>query len=203
MKKHKLLTCGALILSALAFAFTMSAPLHTAAAPAPAGITGVPLHHFYELQKDYFHFYTADPDEVAALKKHKGWKYVGIIGYVLAKKTASTVPLYRLVKSEFGGTNHFYTIDMAEANNAIINLGWTAEGIAGYVAPKQFPGTVPLYRLYMGCQTPNDGKFRAPCEDATGGDVHYLTANGVEKNTAILNGMQFIRIEAYVWNRPG
>ncbi|HVQ36861.1 MAG TPA: hypothetical protein VMS31_04985 [Pyrinomonadaceae bacterium] len=199
MKRHKLLTRGALILSTLALAFTMSAPTDTSAKQ----ITAVPLYHFYELQKDYFHFYTANPDEAAALKKHKGWKYVGITGYVLAQKTPTTVPLYRLVKSEFGGTNHLYTLDMNEANNAINKGGWTMDGITGYVAPKQFPGTVPLFRLYMGCNgQPNDGKWRAPCEDATGGDIHYLTASGQEKITATYNGMKFIRIEAYVWTHP-
>ncbi len=193
MKRHKLLTCAALILSSLAFALTMSAPAHTAAAPAPAQIAAVPLHHFYELQKDYFHFYTADPDEVAALKKHKGWKYVGITGYVFPKQTSETVPLYRLVKSEFGGTNHFYTINMNEANKAV-NGGWKAEGIAGYVAPKQLPGTAPLYRLYL---DPHGDYGKG-----SGGDVHYYTASGVEKNTAIYNGMRLIRIEAYLWKKP-
>src|SRR5688572_7774580 len=71
-----------------------------------------PLHHFYELQKDFYHFYTADPDEVASLKKNKGWKYVGVTGHILAKKRSDTVELFRLVKAQFGGTNHFYTTSM-------------------------------------------------------------------------------------------
>jgi hypothetical protein len=162
-----------------------------AATPAPASLGGVPLHHFYELQKDYFHFYTANQDEAAALKNNKGWKYVGITGYVLPKISPGTTPLYRMFKSEFGGTNHFYTTDLDEAINATRNLGWNAEAIVGYVAKKQIAGTVPLYRLYMGCNTP-----------CTGGDVHYYTASAAEKVGAIQNGMGFIRIEAYVWPNP-
>ncbi len=49
---------------------------------------------------------------------------------------------------------------------------------------------------------PNDGKFRAPCEDATGGNVHYYTTDGTEKNTWVKNGIKFIRIEAYIWATP-
>ena len=180
----------------------MQTPKPSPVAGCKVAAAAVPLYHFYELQKDYFHFYTANQDEAAALKKQKGWKYVGITGYVLAKQKPGTVPLFRMVKSEFGGTNHFYTTNLDEANAAINNGGWTAEGIVGYVAPTQFPGTVPLYRLYLGCQTPNDGKFRGPCEDANGGDVHYLTVSGEDKNTAVYNGMTFIRIEAWVWTQP-
>lgn len=167
-----------------------------------AKFTTVPLYHFYELQKDNFHFYSANPDEVAALKKQPGWKYVDITGYIFTAKVADTTPLYRLVKAEFGGTNHLYTVDMNEANNAVQNAGWTAEGVAGYIATKQLPGTVPLYRFYLGCQNLNDGKFKAPCEDATGGDVHYYTASGEGKITATYNGMTFVRIEGYVWAKP-
>ncbi len=168
-----------------------------------------PLHHFYELQKDFYHFYTADPDEAAALKKNKGWKYVGITGYILAKKTADTVELFRLVKAQFGGTNHFYTTDMNEANEAALKHGWTAEGIAGYVAPKQIADTTPLYRLYLVCNgnSSNDSwlagqKFAVGCELATGGDVHYYTTSGEEKYTSIYNGMKFIGTTAYIWTQP-
>ncbi len=159
-----------------------------------------PLHHFYELQKDFYHFYTADPDEAAALKKNKGWKYVGITGYILAKKTADTVELFRLVKAQFGGTNHLYTTNMEEANAAINNGGWTAEGIAGYVAPKKIAGTTDLYRLYLGCKGTDSGWN--PCLSATGGDVHYYTASGEEKFTAMNNGMKLIGTTAYIWTQP-
>jgi hypothetical protein len=167
------------------------------------GITAVPLHHFYQLKKDFFHFYTANQDSAATTKQKAGWKYVGITGYVFPKKVAGTVELYGAVKSEFGGSNHFYTTDMKEVNNAILNLGWTADGIVGYVAKKQLEETVPLYRLYLPCNgQPNDGKFRAPCEEATGGDVHYYTTSLAEKDYWVKNGMKYIGIAAYIWTTP-
>jgi hypothetical protein len=161
-------------------------------------VFAVPLYHFYEKKKDFFHFYTADEAEMKALKQQPTWEYVGITAYVMPKHVPDTVPLYRLVKPEFGGTNHFYTVDMAEANS-FTNAGWNAENVAGYIAPKKLPNTVPLYRLYLDCQVPQDGKFRQPCEDAIGGDVHYYTADEVEKNKAVYNGMKIVRVEGYVW----
>jgi len=165
------------------------------------GITAVPLHHFYELQKDFFHFYTANQDEAAALKKNKGWKYVGITGYVFPVKVAGTVALYRMLKSEFGGTNHFYTTGLQEAIDATNKLGWSAEGVVGYVSKKQIEDTSPLYRLYLGCRMPGDGKFYASCEGAIGGDVHYYTTSLAEKDYWVNNSMKFIRIEAYIWSK--
>jgi hypothetical protein len=166
------------------------------------GITAVPLHHFYELQKDFFHFYTANQDEAAALKKNKGWKYVGITGYVFPVKVAGTVALYRMLKSEFGGTNHFYTTGLQEAIDATNKLGWSAEGVVGYVSKKQIEDTAPLYRLYLSCRMPDDGKFYTSCDGAIGGDVHYYTTSLAEKDYWVKNGMQFVRVAAYIWTKP-
>ncbi len=159
------------------------------------------LHHFYENKGNFYHFYTADQDEAASLKKNKGWKYVGITGYILAKKTDDTVPLFRLVKAQFGGTNHFYTTNMQEANAAAVNHGWTAEGIAGYVAIKKIAGTTPLYRLYLPCTgtVSEDLSTKGPC---TGGDVHYYTTSTTEKAAAMKNGMALQKTAAYIWAEP-
>src|SRR5436309_1355448 len=121
MKKHQLLTCGAIVLSVLALAYSTFEPTRTAAAPPP--VTASPLYSFYQAASD-FHFYTADPVERANLSKVPGWKEYGSMGYVFRQQVAGTVPLYRLTKEEFGGTNHFYTIDKSEADNAVQNLGW-------------------------------------------------------------------------------
>ena len=149
MNRHKLLTCGALILSTLALALTMSAPTRTAeaAGPAFAPVTAVPLYRFF--QYDYgFHFYTADPDERAALKGHSEWSEEQPQGYVFRQYVPGTVPLYRLTKvSPVGGTQHFYTLNPAEVDSAK-GMGWKNEGVACFVSPTQVAGTVPLYRLY-------------------------------------------------------
>lgn len=174
-------------------------PGSTALAGPVAALNAVPLHRFVELHGSFYHFYTADQKEAEGLKKNAGWKYEGIIGYVFPKKVNDTVPLYRLLKSEFGGTNHFYTVDMNEANNAIQG-GWIAEGIAGYVSKDKVAGTKALHRLYKPCYgAPNDGKFRDICEDATGGDAHFYTTDEKELASATQGGYQLIRVEAYVW----
>jgi uncharacterized protein DUF5648 len=56
----------------------------------------------------------------------------------------SKVPLFRLVSRT--GDNHFYTTSAAERDRAS-KQGYRDEGVAGYVATSQVPGTVPLYRL--------------------------------------------------------
>lgn len=169
-------------------------------------VTTVPLHRFVQRAKDSFHFYTANQDEMAAVAKQKSyWKYEGIIGYVFPESShpPGTVPLYRLVKVQFYQTNHYYTLNKAEYDESTSKGGWTGEGICCYVAPSQLPGTVPLIRLYKECEgQPNDGKFRLPCQDATGGDAFFYTTNGQEKFTVISQGYKFVRNEGYVWEQP-
>jgi hypothetical protein len=69
------------------------------------------------------------------------------------------------------GQDHFYTIDLAERDNAIDNGGYLGEGLACYVYPfKQgAPGAViPLIRLH----------------NAVSGD-HFYTTNDAEANAAV------------------
>ena len=165
---------------------------------APAGDL-TPLHRFVQLKKDAFHFYTANEAQAAALKEQADWKYEGVIGYVYAKKAPGTVELYQLVKNEFGQVNHFYSTDMDEANRYIDQGGWNEEGVCCFVAPTQLAGTVPLYHLYKGCETPDDGKFRDECEDAIGGDAHFFTTDEKEKFSLTYQGYQDHGIQAYIW----
>jgi hypothetical protein len=60
----------------------------------------------------------------------------------------SWVPLGRLYNP--GNGEHFYTANRQEGQRAIRQLGYTFEGVAGYVAaaPDPASGLVPLYRLY-------------------------------------------------------
>ncbi|KAG0041552.1 hypothetical protein BGZ83_001660 [Gryganskiella cystojenkinii] len=74
-----------------------------------------------------------------------------VVGSSQAVKCPSTIPIYRLYSS--GGTDHFYTTSAAERDNASNNLGYTQEGIAGYVYPSEAApcqSTVPIYRMYNG-----------------------------------------------------
>ena len=46
------------------------------------------------------------------------------------------------------GTDHFYTTNAAERDNAAANLGYSEEGTAAYVFSTAVCGSVPLYRMY-------------------------------------------------------
>jgi hypothetical protein len=52
-------------------------------------------------------------------------------GYWAAEQECGSVPLHRLFHAPSG--NHFYTLSVAERNNATNNLGYESQGIAGYV----------------------------------------------------------------------
>ncbi len=69
--------------------------------------------------------------------------------------------------------DHFYTTDEAQRNNAINNLGFNDEGIAGYIYPStsQLCTSVPFYRMYQ--PTTHD---------------HFYTTNEAERDNAIKNG---------------
>jgi len=200
------------IKSAIFFAFGLVAltiSCQTFANGQNGPFVAVPLYRFFQSDgTDHFHFYTADKDEMTALKHSPGWKYEGPIGYVFPVKAhpPKTSPLYRLAKVEFGEANHFYTMDKAEADKAI-NGGWTSEGICCYLSPTQVAGTIPLIRLYKTCIVPSDGgefvQNTMGCGGATGGDSHFYTTNGEEKFKVIDQaGFQFIRNEGYLWPQP-
>ena len=43
--------------------------------------------------------------------------------------------------------DHFYTTSVSERDNALRNLGYTYEGVAGHLYPDTACGALPLYRL--------------------------------------------------------
>ena len=81
--------------------------------------------------------------------------------------TDSPSPIYRLWMP--GPNDHFYTASLSEKNNAVINYGYTFEGVAFYGYDTQITGTVPVYRLWLPGIT-ND---------------HFYTASLSEKNKAV------------------
>jgi hypothetical protein len=171
------------------------------AAGAEPRVDAVPFVHFYEIRTG-FHLYTANPEEIAHMKTAAGWEDRGPVAYIYPKHVPGTVALFRVGKSEFGGENNLYTTNMTEANNAIETSGWREQGIAGYVSETQLPGTLPLYHFYRDCITPDDGKFRMPCEDAKGGDVHFYTTSESERQSALNGPFKQVNIAGYVWPGP-
>lgn len=67
-------------------------------------------------------------------------------------ETFIAVPLYRLYKSSL--RNHFYTISTYEADNAVSNLDYILEGIAGLVSESPADcQLVPVHRLVVTTET--------------------------------------------------
>jgi hypothetical protein len=56
--------------------------------------------------------------------------------------------LYRMYS--FEARDHLYTTSVAERNRAITYLGYSDEGVAGYVSAHQAPNLIPFYRLFHG-----------------------------------------------------
>lgn len=80
------------------------------------------------------------------------------------RKTA--VPLLRAYNAR--ATDHLYTTNAAEMQNAVTRLGYTREGTTGHIFPTAELHTVPLYRLY-----------NAAIED------HIYTTSAEERDNAI------------------
>jgi hypothetical protein len=113
------------------------------------------------------HLYTTDLNEYNTLPVCCSWKAEGSI-YQLFLSAGSVagvnaVPYYRLYNPY--SFQHHWTTDVSEYN-ALGAIGWSKEGIDGYVLPAQGTGSVPLYRLYL---------------NANGG-LHLWTTDANEKN---------------------
>ena len=93
------------------------------------------------------------------------------------------MPLYRSYSAR--NTDHFYTVDKAESDRAVANLGYSYEGITGYVFPpsdSSCPGAAPWYRMY------NPTIFN-----------HFYTMSAPERDNAVANlGYSYEGIAAYI-----
>ncbi|KAG5640494.1 hypothetical protein DXG03_008326, partial [Asterophora parasitica] len=78
----------------------------------------------------------------------------------------TAVPLLRAWSAS--ATDHFYTTNAAEMQNAVTRGGYVAEGTTGYVFSRPQPNTVPLFRLYN-----------------TNNKDHFYTTNAAERNNAV------------------
>jgi hypothetical protein len=94
------------------------------------------------------------------------------------------VPFYRVANYHTG--DHFYTTDWPEARNAIQTLGYTYEGITGYISSSAGPGLVPLLRLVNG----------------QNGDHFYTTDSTEALNAGPNYGYTYEGIAGYVWKSP-
>ncbi|KAG1763729.1 hypothetical protein EV702DRAFT_164667 [Suillus placidus] len=95
------------------------------------GPSTIPLYRMYNPQV-IDHLYTTSYPEVQNAAAN-GYNYEEIAAYVYDTNICGSIALYRLYSS--AGTDHFYTTSASEANNAVAQLGYTMEGVAGYVLP--------------------------------------------------------------------
>ncbi|KAF7351631.1 hypothetical protein MSAN_01595700 [Mycena sanguinolenta] len=83
--------------------------------------TGTPSAYFYTTN-------ATERDEVLA----QGWQNWTTAGYIYPSQICGSVPLYRLHYIA-ANTNYIYTTSTTTRDDAILNQGFTYEGIAGYV----------------------------------------------------------------------
>jgi Repeat of unknown function (DUF5648) len=92
---------------------------------------------FYRLynQRSGDHFYTSNREEADRAASQRGYNREGIACYVfpvgIRRGVDFSIQLYRLYNPRT--SDHFYTTDRNEADNAVSHLGYRDEGIAAYV----------------------------------------------------------------------
>lgn len=197
MKRKMLLFSTTLVLSLAVITSTKPViPRAEAAILQPAEVFHTVT--FYRMQSPgniHFEFLTADHKEWESLTGQQWYKYGHAGNVFFHQQPPGTVPLYRLVKNEYGDANHFYTVDKNEADAAVKYLGWTLEGVACFVSPTKVEGTTALYRFYRAPFKYDDG--------TQNGDQFDYTISPKEKYDDInLYGYQFQRVECYVWVLP-
>jgi hypothetical protein len=125
------------------------------------------------------HFYTTSaPERQSAIAG--GYTDEGIACYVDYSQPAGPAPLYRARHAATG--THFFTMSIAERDNATNKLGYVAEGIACFIDPTAQPGFIPLHRAYQ-----------------PSSDDHFYTTNAAELANAVQHlGYQSEGISGYV-----
>ena len=133
------------------------------------------------------YFMTANAPELAAITGSGKWQAIPMDGqiFVYDRWVEGTVPLYRFVHPKWG--QHFFTLDRAEAQNAVSSYGYNPEGICCYISPSATSETVPLYRLRR----------------TVGTQVHRYVTNEYERARLVQSGIWvFEGIAGFVWAKP-
>ena len=129
------------------------------------------------------HHYTTDLNEYNVLGS-RGWEQEGIAYYVydsaVTVDSVQATPFFRLYNPNNG--KHLWTTD-ANEYNVLGSMGWTQEGIDGYIFISEVTDSVALYRLY------NPFNFK-----------HLWTTDLNERNVLIGRGFQDEGVTGYVFN---
>ena len=94
------------------------------------------------------HFYTADSNERNNVIQNLHFSDEGIACYVFSTQVAGSAPLFRAWHPTKTSDDHFYTVDQAEHIRAVQQMGYSEEGVTGYVLAAATGGAVALYRMY-------------------------------------------------------
>jgi hypothetical protein len=93
--------------------------------------------------------YTGDTDQV--MHYYTGVKHTLGVGdrtgaTLLYGRNDGAIPIFRMYSPYV--TDHFYTANYDEYTNGAVKVGYSQEGILGYLYPTSMPGTIPVYRMY-------------------------------------------------------
>jgi ELWxxDGT repeat protein len=92
------------------------------------GVRPIALHRLYH-EGILQHLLTTDGNEASTLPS-MGWKYEGVVGYILPSPATGSTPLYRM--SLASPPLHLWTTD-ANEYQTLQSHGWVGEGIIGHV----------------------------------------------------------------------
>ncbi|HEY2234606.1 MAG TPA: fibronectin type III domain-containing protein [Candidatus Angelobacter sp.] len=135
----------------------------------------IPLYRASNRQGS-LHLYTTNGNEQNA----RGFHAEGTAGFVLPSQRRGTVPLYRM----FGPNGDMLLTVEQDAVAKMRGYGYRDNGILGYVAATQMPGTQTFFALVN--------------QD---GSLHFFTTSERERRQFLRNGWQELGPAGYIWTQ--
>jgi len=135
----------------------------------------VPLYRASNSQGS-IHLYTTNGNE----QNSRGFHAEGTTGYILTSPRRGTVPLYRM----YGPNGDMLLTVEQDAVAKMRGYGYREDGILGYVAATQMPGTQTLFALVN--------------QD---GSLHFFTASERERRQFLHRGWQELGPAGYIWTQ--
>jgi hypothetical protein len=135
----------------------------------------VPLYRASNSQGS-IHLYTTNGNE----QNSRGFHAEGTTGYILTSPRRGTVPLYRM----YGPNGDMLLTVEQDAVAKMRGYGYREDGILGYVAGTQMPGTQTLFALVN--------------QD---GSLHFFTASERERRQFLHRGWQELGPAGYIWTQ--
>jgi hypothetical protein len=122
------------------------------------------------------HLYTTNGNE----QNSRGYHAEGTTGFILTERRRGTVPLFRMI-----GPNGdvLLTVDRDEVEK-MRGYNYRDDGILGYVAGTQMPGTQTFFRLVN--------------QD---GSLHFFTTSERERRQFLRSGWQELGPAGYIWTQ--